>query len=151
MLVFICVKVTGFGGTTQISSASKARKMKPVPGSRPVTVRFEATTSDTLPWKFIPQQREVTVVPGETALAFYTATNKSDEAVTGVATYNITPSKVGVYFNKIQCFCFDQQRLRPKEEVDMPLFFYIDPTFADDPLMAGVENIVLSYTFFKAK
>lgn len=144
-------QVTGFGGTTRQVTMEEAKKMVPVPGARPITVEFAATTSDTMPWHFKPQQHEVRVVPGETALAFYTARNTSDKPVTGVATYNITPSKAGIYFNKIQCFCFDQQRLRPKEEVDMPVFFYIDPTFADDPQMAGVENIVLSYTFFPAK
>jgi len=125
--------------------------MVPVQGAHPITVRFSASTSDTLQWKFKPQQREVQVVPGETALAFYTAHNKTDEPIVGVATYNITPLKAGLYFNKIQCFCFDQQRLRPKEEVDMPVFFYIDPEFVNDPQMANVHDIVLSYTFFKAK
>jgi len=144
-------QVTGFGGTTRQATMESAKKMVPVPGAKPITVKFVANTSDTMPWKFKPQQKEVRVVPGETALAFYTATNKTEEAITGVASYNITPAKAGLYFNKIQCFCFDQQRLRPMEEVDMPVFFYIDPTFADDPQMNGIENIVLSYTFFKAK
>lgn len=120
-------------------------------GAKPITVRFAASTSDSLPWKFVPQQREVSVVPGETALAFYTAVNNSDEPVVGVATYNVTPAKAGAYFNKIQCFCFDQQRLRANEEVDMPVFFYIDPSFEDDPQMDPVKDIVLSYTFFKAR
>mmetsp|Transcript_10339 Transcript_10339/g.20350 ORF Transcript_10339/g.20350 Transcript_10339/m.20350 type:complete len:289 (+) Transcript_10339:160-1026(+) len=144
-------QVTGYGGTTRQSTLDIAKKMQPVPGAAPITVRFTAQTAASLDWKFKPQQSEITVVPGETALAFYTATNKTSEPITGVASYNITPTKAGIYFNKIQCFCFDQQRLKPNEEVDMPVFFYIDPTFADDPQMAGVDNIVLSYTFFKAK
>jgi len=125
--------------------------MVPVPGATPIRVQFVANTSSSLPWKFKPQQREVRVVPGETALAFYTATNQSDKPVVGISTYNITPQKAGIYFHKIQCFCFDQQRLKPNEEVDMPVFFYIDPTFADDPRMNGVKDIVLSYTFYPAK
>mmetsp|Transcript_3215 Transcript_3215/g.3633 ORF Transcript_3215/g.3633 Transcript_3215/m.3633 type:complete len:316 (-) Transcript_3215:1909-2856(-) len=144
-------QATGFGGTTRQATIDQAKKMVPVQGARPITVRFAASTTDTLQWKFKPQQREVKVVPGETALAFYTAYNKSDEPIVGVATYNITPLKAGVYFNKIQCFCFDQQRLKPKEEVDMPVFFYIDPEFENDPQMENVRDIVLSYTFFKAK
>ena len=132
-------------------SAERAKQLTPVAGARPVTVRFTASTSDSLPWKFVPQQRAVRVVPGETALAFYTAENKSDEPVVGVATYNVTPAKAGAYFNKIQCFCFDQQRLRANEEVDMPVFFFIDPSFEDDPQMESVNDIVLSYTFFKAR
>lgn len=125
--------------------------MTPVANARPITVRFSANTSDSLQWKFAPQQREVRVVPGETALAFYTAINLTDEPIVGVATYNVAPAKAGLYFNKIQCFCFDQQRLKPNEEVDMPVFFYIDPDFADDPQMESINDIVLSYTFFRAK
>ncbi len=89
------------------------------------------------------------VVPGETALAFYTAYNPTDKPITGVSTYNITPMRAGLYFNKIQCFCFEEQRLRPHEEVDMPVFFYVDPAFLDDPAMDTVKSITLSYTFFR--
>ena len=104
--------------------------------------------SDVLPWKFVPQQREVRVLPDETALAFYTATNKSDEDIIGVATYSVTPGQVAPYFSKIQCFCFEEQRLNAGETVDMPVFFYIDPEFLNDLNMKGIETITLSYTFF---
>ncbi len=147
----IFCSVTGIGGTTQVAVIDDVNEMIPVPGAAPIEVQFIANTVSTLGWKFRPQQRKVKVVPGETALAFYTAKNVSDEPVVGIATYNITPAKAGIYFHKIQCFCFDQQRLRPNEEVDMPLFFYIDPTFADDPRMNDVTNIVLNYTFYPAK
>lgn len=145
---------TGFGGTTRqvaLEDAKKHKKTVPISNSPPITIRFEASVSDSLEWKFKPQQKEVKVVPGETALAFYTARNLTKKPITGVASYNITPLKAGLYFNKIQCFCFDQQRLKPNEEVDMPVFFYIDPDFAEDPKMHNVNNIVLSYTFFKAR
>ena len=89
------------------------------------------------------------VIPGETALAFYTAKNNSDKAIIGVATYNVIPSKAALYFNKIQCFCFEEQRLEPGEEVDMPVFFFIDPEMLNDPSLCNVNNIILSYTFFK--
>jgi len=88
------------------------------------------------------------VLPGETALAFYTATNKSDEDIIGVATYSVSPGQVAPYFSKIQCFCFEEQRLNRGETVDMPVFFYIDPEFVRDPNMKGIETITLSYTFF---
>lgn len=114
-------QATGFGGTTQTADMEKFKRMKPVEGARPITVYFSAETSDTMPWKFIPQQRAVRVVPGETALAFFRAHNPSNQPVTGVSTYNVTPMKAGVHFNKIQCFCFEEQRLRPKEEIDMPV------------------------------
>jgi cytochrome c oxidase assembly protein subunit 11 len=90
----------------------------------------------------------VRVLPGETALAFYTATNKSKEDIIGVATYSVTPGQVAPYFSKIQCFCFEEQRLNAGETVDMPVFFYIDPDFVDDPNMKGIEQVTLSYTFF---
>ena len=101
-----------------------------------------------LPWKFTPQQREVRVLPGETALAFYTATNKSDQDIIGVATYSVTPAQVAPYFSKIQCFCFEEQRLNAGETVDMPVFFYLDPDLLNDLNMRGVETVTLSYTFF---
>lgn len=104
--------------------------------------------SDVLPWKFTPQQREVRVLPGETALAFYTATNKSTEDIIGVATYSVTPAQVAPYFSKIQCFCFEEQRLNAGETVDMPVFFFIDPDFVNDPTMTKIDTITLSYTFF---
>jgi cytochrome c oxidase assembly protein subunit 11 len=95
-------QATGYGGTTQEVDMETARKMKPVEGANQIKVTFNADTTDTLPWKFRPVQREVRVVPGETALAFYRAHNPTDKAITGVATYNVTPMKAGVYFNKIQ-------------------------------------------------
>ena len=101
-----------------------------------------------MPWKFTPQQREVRVLPGETALAFYTATNKSEDDIIGVATYSVTPAQVAPYFSKIQCFCFEEQRLNAGETVDMPVFFFIDPDFCNDPAMNRIDTITLSYTFF---
>lgn len=116
--------------------------------SRRLRITFNGSVSDVLPWKFTPQQREVRVLPGETALAFYTATNKSDEDIIGVATYSVTPGQVAPYFSKIQCFCFEEQRLNAGETVDMPVFFFIDPDFVNDPAMKKIDTIILSYTFF---
>lgn len=126
-----------------------ASRLTPVTSSRRLRITFAGSTSDILPWKFVPQQREVRVLPGETALAFYTATNKSpDEDIIGVATYSVTPAQVAPYFSKIQCFCFEEQRLNKGETVDMPVFFYIDPEFLRDPAMKGIDTITLNYTFF---
>ena len=122
--------------------------MTPVEDSRRLRITFVGTVSDILPWKFIAQQREVRVLPGETALAFYKAKNLSDEDIIGVATYSVTPAQVAPYFSKIQCFCFEEQRLNSGETVDMPVFFYIDPEFLKDPNMKGIDTITLSYTFF---
>jgi hypothetical protein len=119
-----------------------------VTDAKRIRVTFNASVSDILPWKFVPQQREVRVLPGETALAFYTATNTSDKDIIGVATYSVTPAQTAPYFSKIQCFCFEEQRLNAGETVDMPVFFYLDPDMLNDLNMRGVETVTLSYTFF---
>ena len=145
----IFCKVTGYGGTTQRVEKFVADQLTPREGSKPIRVTFDGGVSSNMPWVFRPQQRDLLLVPGETALAFYRAKNKADKAITGVATYNVHPPSAGVYFNKIQCFCFEEQRLKPNEEIDMPVFFFIDPEICDDPSMNGVHNITLSYMFFK--
>ncbi|RDW90405.1 uncharacterized protein DSM5745_02180 [Aspergillus mulundensis] len=126
-------------------------RVTPVTDSRRLRITFNGSVSDVLPWKFTPQQREVRVLPGETALAFYTATNKGPADIIGVATYSVTPGQVAPYFSKIQCFCFEEQKLNAGESVDMPVFFFIDPDFVNDPAMRGIDTITLSYTFFKAR
>lgn len=131
--------------------ASSAERLTPITTSPRLRITFASSVSDTLPWKFTPQQREVRVHPGETALAFFTATNRSDEDIIGVATYSVSPGQVAPYFSKIQCFCFEEQRLAAGETVDMPVFFYIDPDFIRDVNMKGIETITLNYTFFKAR
>lgn len=123
-------------------------RVVPVTTAKRIRVTFNASVSDVLPWKFTPQQREVRVLPGETALAFYTATNKGDKDIIGVATYSVTPAQCAPYFSKIQCFCFEEQRLNAGETVDMPVFFYLDPDLLTDLNMKGVETVTLNYTFF---
>lgn len=146
----ICQR-TGWGGTP-MTDATKITpdKLIPVNTNKKIRISFTAETSSMLPWKFVPQQREVYLVPGETALAFYKAKNTSEKDIIGMATYSVTPDHVAPYFNKIQCFCFEEQKLNAGEEVDMPLFFFIDPDFASDPAMKNIDDIVLHYTFFKA-
>ncbi|KAF5280576.1 hypothetical protein FQR65_LT00327 [Abscondita terminalis] len=140
-----------YGGTTAAGhDADKVETMTAVQ-NRPIVIKFNADTVSSMRWNFKPQQREIQVKPGETALAFYTAENPTDTPVTGISTYNVVPFEAGQYFNKIQCFCFEEQQLNPHEQVDMPVFFYIDPEFAQDPKMEFVKEITLSYTFFEAK
>ncbi|XP_039264280.1 cytochrome c oxidase assembly protein ctaG-like [Styela clava] len=144
-------QATGIGGDPNIGHKTEnVSTMKPI-RERPITVTFNADRHAAMQWNFKPSQHRVTVVPGETALAFYTAKNPTDTPIVGVATYNVLPFQAGPYFNKIQCFCFEEQWLNPHEEVDMPVFFYIDPEFDNDPQLARVNDIVLSYTFFKAE
>ncbi|KAF8339561.1 cytochrome oxidase assembly factor [Cantharellus anzutake] len=142
---------TGFSGVPVTDARFGAERLVPVEKAKRIKVHFNADISKSLPWSFTPQQKFVTVLPGETALAFYTAKNTSDTDIIGIATYNVTPAKVAPYFAKIECFCFEEQKLLAGEEVDMPLFFFIDKDFADDPLMRDIDDVVLSYTFFKAR
>ncbi len=139
-------QVTGFGGTTQRAEAAPARQV-----DRSIKVRFNADVNQSLPWRFRPEQRELTVKLGETGLAAYQAVNRADRPTVGTALYNVTPDKAGKYFNKIECFCFTEQVLEPGQSVDMPVAFFVDPSLADDPAMEDVTTITLSYTFFRAK
>ncbi|CAN8003272.1 unnamed protein product [Ixodes hexagonus] len=142
---------TGRGGRAFADeSTEKIEKMQKV-GHRLIRINFAADTGSGMRWNFKPRQSDVKVAPGETVLAFYTAKNPGDQPIDGIATYNIVPYEAGKYFNKIQCFCFEEQRLNPHEEVDMPVFFYIDPEYAEDPLLENVHDLTLSYTFFEAK
>merc|ERR1711972_507932 len=100
--------------------------------------------------EFVPQQRRVVVGLGETALAFYRAKNTSDKPIIGVSVYHMIPPEAGIYFNKIQCFCFDEQLINPGEEVDLPILFYVDPELATDSRMNHIEDITLSYVFFES-
>lgn len=140
------MRAHGAGGTS--TDEDLASRLVPVTDVPRIRVTFSSSVSDVLPWKFVPQQREVRVLPGETALAFYTATNNSEHDIIGVATYSVTPAQVAPYFSKIQCFCFEEQRLNAGETVDMPVFFYLDPDLLNDLNMKGIETVTLNYTFF---
>jgi len=143
---------TGFSGIPTSDPAKFGPdRLIPVTDVKRIKVHFNADTAAALPWSFSPQQRFVNVLPGETSLAFYTAKNKSNKDIIGIATYNVTPAKVAPYFAKVECFCFEEQKLLAGEEVDLPLFFFIDKDFVDDPSMRDVDDVVLSYTFFKAR
>ncbi|MCC7259684.1 MAG: cytochrome c oxidase assembly protein [Alphaproteobacteria bacterium] len=142
----IFCQVTGLGGTTGEASDAPAQVV-----DREVTVRFNADTDKNLSWKFRPIQSEIKVRVGERSLAFFEATNNSDQPVTGTATYNVTPLKVGLYFTKVDCFCFTEQTLQPHQTVQMPVSFFVDPEIIKDADMDDVKTITLSYTFFQAK
>ena len=136
-------QVTGFGGTTQV-----AEKAPETAGERVFTIRFNADVDPNLPWAFQPVQREMTLRVGESGLAHFEARNLAARPTAGTATFNVTPLKAGQYFNKVQCFCFTEQRLSPGARVDMPVSFFVDPRIDDDPNLDEVKTITLSYTFF---
>ena len=137
-------QVTGFDGTTM-------RATSDAPGAvagKEIAVRFDANIAPSLPWRFKPEEQVQKIALGERDIAFYTAKNLSARAVTGTATFNVTPVWAGKYFNKIQCFCFREQTLQPGEEVRMPVVFFVDPKIADDPDAGRISEITLSYTFY---
>ena len=139
-------QVTGFAGTTQrVEAPSKEI------GTRMITVRFDAGVARGMPWDFGPDQVSMKVKVGETALATFHAVNKTSQAITGRATFNVTPLKAGAYFDKIACFCFNEQTLGPGQRADMPVQFYINPDIVKDVNMDDVDTITLSYTFFRAR
>jgi cytochrome c oxidase assembly protein subunit 11 len=138
-------QATGFGGTTQRASAAPDQ----VAGAL-VTVRFDAQTAPDLGWEFRPLESAVRLHPGEQREVLFRATNRTGETVTGTATFNVTPAKTGIYFDKLQCFCFNEQQLKPGESRDMGVVFFVDPDLLTDPNTSDVHTITLSYTMFRA-
>jgi len=139
-------KTTGYGGTTQVAISAPVDQI-----DRTFEIRFDANTSPGLPWKFHPEQASITVHGGEVATANYVIENQSDEATAGMAVYNVTPDGAGGYFDKIVCFCFSEQKLEPREQVIVPVTFFVNPDIANDRNMNSVNTITLSYTFYPAK
>jgi len=136
-------QVTGFDGTTMRAAAAPG----PVAGKE-MAVRFDANIAPSLPWRFAPERAREIVTIGEREMAFYTARNLSARPVKGTATFNVSPVQAGKYFSKIQCFCFNEQVLKPGEEVRMPVVYFVDPRILDDPDARSISEITLSYTFY---
>jgi cytochrome c oxidase assembly protein subunit 11 len=144
-------QVTGFGGTTQRASLAQAVIAEQAATGERISIRFDASLDRGMPWEFRPERVTETVTIGQRDMAFFIAKNNSAVPITGTATFNVEPEQAGPHFNKIQCFCFEEQTLQPGQEVRMPVLFYVDPKALDDPNMKGVGQITLSYTFHKAK
>ena len=140
-------EATGFGGTIQRVDGDIAPGQGVV--GKLMSIRFDANHVNALPWTFAPEKAVEKVLIGEREIAFFAAKNLSDKPITGRASYNVTPTQAGKYFNKIQCFCFTEQTLKPGVQVRMPVIFYVDPAILDDPDVNDVEEITLSYTFHK--
>ena len=139
-------RAIGIGGDPQIVAENTTEIL-----DRPVTVRFDSNTDPHLQWKFTPAQPSITTKLGETVTIHYTATNIGNETTVGTSTFNVTPDKIGQYFNKIECFCFQEQILAPGESADFGVTFYVDPALASDEHTQEVKTITLSYTFFRSK
>ncbi|WP_282169114.1 cytochrome c oxidase assembly protein [Ruegeria atlantica] len=137
-------RVTGFGGTTGVAATAPEDIL-----DRKVTIRFDASKAKDMAWEFKPVEREMEVRIGETGLAFYEAYNPTDRPIAGQASYNVTPYSAGGYFQKIACFCFEEQVLQPGERVEMPVTFFVDPEMVEDLEAKYVHTITLSYTFYE--
>ena len=142
----IFCRVTGYGGTTQVAAIESDQVI-----DRVMKIRFDSNVNPALGWAFDPVLKSMELKVGENALAFYQAENQSDETIVGTATFNVTPDKAGLFFNKVDCFCFTEQVLKPGQKVDMPVTFFIDPSIVEDPNLDDVTTITLSYTFFRSQ
>ncbi|MBV8792466.1 MAG: cytochrome c oxidase assembly protein [Pseudolabrys sp.] len=136
-------RTTGFAGTTQVSTVAPAQVL-----DRTIKVRFDSNVMQGLPWRFAPEQNEITVHIGEVVTAYYKVTNEAARETVAQASYNVAPLNVGSYFNKINCFCFTEQRMKAGETRDMAVVFYVDPSIAKDADQNDLHSITLSYTFY---
>ncbi len=137
-------RVTGYGGYTNVSEVESEVIL-----DETITIRFDASLERNMPWEFMPVERQVEVKLGETALVFYEAYNPTNRSVAGSASYNVTPYGAGSFFNKIDCFCFQEQVLQPGERMQMPVTFYVDPELVNDKDAKYAKTITLSYTFYE--
>jgi cytochrome c oxidase assembly protein subunit 11 len=136
-------RVTGFNGTTQVATSAPGTVL-----DHKITVRFDANTGPGLPWRFEPEQKTIEVRIGEVVTVNYLVVNETARSITASATYNVVPLNMGAYFQKINCFCFTEQTLKPGEKREMPVVFYIDPAIVNDTDGAELNTITLSYTFY---
>jgi cytochrome c oxidase assembly protein subunit 11 len=136
-------RATGFGGRTQVATAAPHGLV-----GRSITVRFDANVAGGLPWRFVPEHNSIEVRLGEVVTVNYVATNLAARETLGQAAYNVAPATTGIHFQKINCFCFTEQRLGPGEKREMPVVFYIDPALAQDAELTDLNTITLSYSFY---
>jgi len=139
-------RTTGFGGTTQVAERAPDQIL-----GRTVTVRFDSNVSSGLPWKFQPEKNTIQVRVGEVVTAHYKVINEAAREIAAQASYNVSPPTVGAYFDKINCFCFTEQRLQAGETREMTVVFYIDPSIVKDRDQDDLNTITLSYTFYRLR
>ena len=139
-------KTTGFGGTTQVAERAPDHVL-----GRTLTIRFDSNVTPGLPWKFQPEQNEIQVRIGEVATVHYKVVNEAAREIAGQASYNVSPPTVGAYFDKINCFCFTEQRLKAGETREMTVVFYVDPSIVKDHDQDDLNTITLSYTFYRLR
>ena len=138
-------QATGFGGVPQVAEAAPDTVL-----DRTIKIRFDTNVDKDLPWDFKSEQRAMDVRIGESALVFFKAQNTTDKPVSGTAGFNVAPEIAGRYFTKIECFCFKQQTLAAGQSIDMPVTFFVDPKIVEDESTKNIEEITLSYTFYRS-
>jgi len=139
-------KATGYNGTTQVAKSAPLQA-----GKRVLTVRFDTNVAPGLNWSFTPETNAIELITGKTTTVFFKVENLSDHDTAALASYNVSPDVMGAYFDKLNCFCFSEQRLGPHEKADMPVVFYLDPALEQDEMTKVVDSVTLSYTFFASK
>lgn len=139
-------RATGFNGTTQVATSAPSSSTE-----RHIAIRFDSNVSGGLPWKFEPEKTEINVKIGDVVTAYYTVTNQAARPTYGLAAYNVAPLTAGVFFQKINCFCFTEQAFGPGEKRELAVVFYVDPALIADREYDELNTITLSYTFYPAK
>jgi len=114
-----------------------------------VYVSFQTHVHDNLPLLFFSENTYIKVPIGKSILVFFNLINFADEDIIFSSTYNVIPTQVNSFFNKIQCFCFEDQIIEAQQRVELPVFFSIDPLFIKDSSVCNITNIILSYSIFK--
>jgi cytochrome c oxidase assembly protein subunit 11 len=137
-------QVTGYSGVPQRAEQAPGEILE-----RTIRVRFDANVDRALPWSFAPVERVIEVKIGETGLAFFKASNISNEPVAGTAIFNVVPELAARYFAKIECFCFKEQTLVAGASIEMPVSFFVDPKIVEDEDTRNIGEITLSYTFYR--
>ena len=138
-------QATGYGGTPQVAESAPAKAL-----DRIIKIRFDANVDKALPWTFAPDTRAMDVRIGESAVTFFKAHNDTDKPVTGTAGFNVAPASAGRYFAKVECFCFKEQTLAAGQSIEMPVTFFVDPKIVEDESTKNIEEITLSYTFYRS-
>ena len=112
--------------------------------SRTITIEFDANARG--PFDFKPAQRSLEVHPGELVTVMYEFRNTQNRTLAAQAIPSYAPKQATAYFNKLECFCFNEYTLAPGQSKQWPVVFVIDPRLPRD-----VTTITLSYTFFEVK
>ena len=137
-------QATGYDGTVKKAQVAPDQVL-----ADQLTIRFDVNVRD-LPWDFSSEDKTQLVKIGETKVAVFKVTNRSDKPQTGRAVFNVVPEQAGAYFEKLSCFCFTNQTIQPGQTVEMPVLYFVDPKYATDFETRGKKEITLSYTFYPA-